>query len=82
MPRPPIQNVTTFRDACEIVAEHLPEGWAIEIRLENGSGCVDLYREDYEQVHFYSHPDDGIHGELEAALTEAEEEHAKDCDDG
>jgi len=45
----------TLEELIEIAAEHLPEGWQIEIRVENGSGTVTAFRPDGSEVHM----DDG-----------------------
>ncbi|MFP3647582.1 hypothetical protein SB822_52800, partial [Paraburkholderia sp. SIMBA_054] len=52
----------SMQDACAT----LPDGYLIEVNLENGAGWVDLYH-DGEKVEFDEDTDDGMTGRIRAA---------------
>ncbi|HEX7907313.1 MAG TPA: hypothetical protein VF534_04375 [Paraburkholderia sp.] len=56
----------SMQDACAT----LPEGYLIEVNLENGAGWVELYR-DGEKVEFDEDTDDGMTGRIRAATDAA-----------
>ena len=44
----------TLEESINHAAEELPEGWIIEINVENGSAWVDLYDGSGNHSHFHA----------------------------
>lgn len=71
--RQTITKSKTFEEVCNIVAEFLPDGFELNIRLENGSGVVELcdFGGDWIDYGGYDYAY-GLNEEIEAALSHAE----------
>jgi hypothetical protein len=62
-----IDENTTFKDACNLVARHLPAGWSIEIQLEKDGGGITLTDSSGEEAEFPSNYE-SVEEELSDAL--------------
>lgn len=65
-----IDENTTFKDACNLVARHLPAGWSITIELEKDGGGVTLTDSSGEEAEFPSNYEN-VEEELDDALAYA-----------
>lgn len=60
----------TLQDVANHACEMLPNGWSIEIHMENGAGCVNLWDPDGNQTG-YAGDSESLQGSVIKAVQHA-----------